>query len=101
MEAETTFPQHFYNDTTEIVHVLHAEDGAEIGQCEQWMESLKTNSLHFFGYSAPKMIKVHKYDNFKSDLQCVTIENRQSPFYVVNRVTLTGKKTTLNILLVP
>ena len=25
-------------------------------------------------------------------LQCVTIENRQSPFYVVNRVTLTGKK---------
>ena len=67
MEAETTFPQHFYDDTTEIFHVLHAEDGAEIGQCEQWMESLKTDSLHFFGYSAPKMIKVQKYDNFKPD----------------------------------
>ena len=24
-------------------------------------------------------------------IQCVTIENRQSPFYVVNRVNLTGK----------
>ena len=35
----------------------------------------------------------------RREVQCVTIENRQSPFYVVNRVTLTGK-TTLNILLV-
>ena len=25
-------------------------------------------------------------------IQCVTIENRQSPFYVINRVTLAGKK---------
>ena len=25
-------------------------------------------------------------------LQCCSIENHQSPFYVVNRVTLTGKK---------
>ena len=58
MEAETTFPQHFYNDTIEIVHVLHAQDGAEIGQCEQWTKSLETDSIHFFGYSAPKMIKV-------------------------------------------
>ena len=24
-------------------------------------------------------------------VQCITIENRQSPFYVVNRVTFTGK----------
>ena len=39
-------------------------------------------------------------DGRKGDLQNVTIENRQSPFYVVNRVTLTGKKTTLNIMLV-
>ena len=27
-----------------------------------------------------------------SFVQCVTIENRQSPFYVVNRVTFAGKK---------
>ena len=26
------------------------------------------------------------------DLQCVTIENRQNPFYVVHRVTLAEKK---------
>ena len=25
-------------------------------------------------------------------VQCITIDNRQSPFYVVNRVFLTGKK---------
>ena len=29
---------------------------------------------------------------FKWQVQCVTIENRQSPFYVVNRVTLAWKK---------
>ena len=39
-------------------------------------------------------------DPFQMLVQCVTIENRQSPFYVVNRVTLTGK-TTLDIILVP
>ena len=26
------------------------------------------------------------------NVQCLTIENRQSPFYVVNQVTLTGEK---------
>ena len=30
--------------------------------------------------------------SYKMEIQCVTIENRQSPFYVVNRVTLAGKK---------
>ena len=29
---------------------------------------------------------------FIFEVQCVTIENRQSPFYIVNRVILTGKK---------
>ena len=36
-----------------------------------------------------------------SALQCVTIENQQSPFYVVNRVTLAGEKSYHKILLVP
>ena len=46
----------------------------------------------------PNFQNLTQYNTY---VQCVTIENRQSPFYVVNRVTLTGKKTTLNILLVP
>ena len=29
--------------------------------------------------------------NQAAELQCVTVENQQSPFYVVNRVTLTKK----------
>ena len=29
--------------------------------------------------------------DLSNEVQCVMIENRQSPFYVVNRVTLTGK----------
>jgi hypothetical protein len=58
LEESKTFPQHFYNDSVEIVHILHAQDGAEIGQCDQWTADLQSDSIHFFGYSAPKMIKV-------------------------------------------
>ena len=58
MEPEMTFPQHFYNESVEVVHVLYAQEGAEMGQCEQWTDALKVDSVHFFGYSAPKMIQV-------------------------------------------
>ena len=58
LEESKTFPQHFYNDSVEIVHILHAQDGAEIGQCDQWTTDLQSDTIHFFGYSAPKMIKV-------------------------------------------
>ena len=36
----------------------------------------------------------------RPNLQCCLIENHQSPFYVVNRVTLTGKKAKSKILIV-
>ena len=58
LEESKTFPQHFYNNSVEIVHILHAQNGAEIGQCDQWTTDLQSDSIHFFGYSAPKMIKV-------------------------------------------
>jgi len=60
LEESKTFPQHFYNDSVEIVHILHAQNGAEIGQCDQWTTDLQSDSIHFFGYSAPKMIKSGK-----------------------------------------
>ena len=64
LEESKIFPQHFYNDSVEIVHILHAQDGAEIGQCDQWTTDLQSDSIHFFGYSAPKMIKVNRFLTF-------------------------------------
>ena len=34
--------------------------------------------------------------DLSKNVLCVTIENRQSPFYIVNRVTLVGKKYIKN-----
>ena len=43
-------------------------------------------------YDLPKNLNEDSDTSFASPpLQCVTIENRKSPFYVVNRVTLTRK----------
>ena len=65
LEESKIFPQHFYNNSVEIVHILHAQNGAEIGQCDQWTTDLQSDSIHFFGYSAPKMIKVtYSVDKF-------------------------------------
>ena len=43
---------------------------------------------YYIGEAGKCQLKLNQKSFF---LKCVTIENRQSPFYLVNRVTLTGK----------
>lgn len=59
LDKNATFGQHSYDESTELLHILSAdEDTAQMGQCEQWMNAIKTDSSHYFCKTAPKMIKV-------------------------------------------
>lgn len=59
VDKNATFGQHSYDESTEVLHILSAdEDTAQMGQCEQWMSAIKTDTSHYFCKTAPKMIKV-------------------------------------------
>ena len=58
IEMGEKFPQHNYKEATEILHILHANELAEIGTCDEWTDLIKNDSFYSFLPTEPKTIKV-------------------------------------------
>ena len=71
LEKGTVFPQHCYEDAVEILHILAAGHGAQIG-LEGWLESVEVDRLYSYISTRPKMIKVL---NEISQGKCKTIHD--------------------------
>ena len=68
VDADTTFPQHCYNDASEILQVVYADNTTQMGASEQWAGPVQTDTLHFYIPSAPKYIKVCKSIHFDTTI---------------------------------
>ena len=58
IEMGEKFPQHNYKEATEILHILHANELAEIGTCDEWTDLIENDSFYSFFPTEPKTIKV-------------------------------------------